>query len=805
MIPKPEPFIIQYQESEFIDFAEERLELGYDYGMVGGHEFKTEIIEVADGREQRNVLRHLPLGRWQLGQRQIAESELDKLAEASYLLKFHEQRKGAKQGFRFKDWADYRGTGQILGIGDGVTTKFQLRKAYMAGNGMTYRPIQKPVLGTVDLIVDGVNVAVDPDHTWVVNHETGIVSNDIPLESGSVLSANFEFDIPVWFETDEISFNLSYYDPEKNTQLYELGNVFVVEQRLPLALPWVIPEQTEITEELNLGIVYQTSEKFQYSTTKLALNSGFTSRESKREDKRILFDYGDRTFDQKELDTLLGYFWNCKGKAGEFPLVDKGNRFIVRFNADKLNIKFEATDQNDALFKISGLKLQLKEQSIFQLPPFSIPLEPLLIDPQDPALSDTSSAGASFYSGSPGSPGTPNSDSYNIASFIGESVSFDITDIPGEVAPNTSYFVAAMFWAQGTLQLLVTTNSTSSSYRYRLIHYTLDLTNGWDFIYQSATSLALRNYTVSASDVNTERIYRTDTGTAIFFRANDQSTFGDVGSYSGSTLGLLKFELTDSGSFTTSFVTNSAIAISDWNIPNSVHGNQAWLSGSGAYQNLGTFDGITYYSTGQTSTPGFPIPGGLVEREYQYNIWTNSVAEPDQSEIIYHGSDELLKYFTPQGTRPSFYVANGDDGSWMIKAFCRLTCETGVYGCATGDQINLFQFFLKESYDSKPVLVDTQKWLSGSTGGTSHYLQSYNSSQFACDKRGNMLVSAGSRLIYYKVGTGVGINIASQLGFSVNSIRNKPAVTPYGFAVIGHSSNLFAGTIDLAIVQNQGV
>ncbi len=260
MIDPPIPYAIESQEPDFIDFAEERLELGYDYGVVGGPEFKTEVVEVLDGREQRNVLRYLPLGRWQLGQRSIAESEIDKLAEVSYLKKFHEDRKGAKQGFRFKDWADYRATNQLIAIGDGVRTQFQLRKAYIAGNAITYRPIQKPVIGKVDLLVDGVNVAVNPDHTWVVDHQTGIVSNDIPLEDGAVLTANFEFDVPVWFESDELPIKLGYYNPETDTQLYELGSVFVVEERLPLTLPWLIDTNADISQDLNLGIVYQTTD-----------------------------------------------------------------------------------------------------------------------------------------------------------------------------------------------------------------------------------------------------------------------------------------------------------------------------------------------------------------------------------------------------------------------------------------------------------------------------------------------------------------------------------------------------------------
>ncbi len=37
------------------DFVEEKLELGYYYGALGGMRFKTTIIKKGDKQEQRNV------------------------------------------------------------------------------------------------------------------------------------------------------------------------------------------------------------------------------------------------------------------------------------------------------------------------------------------------------------------------------------------------------------------------------------------------------------------------------------------------------------------------------------------------------------------------------------------------------------------------------------------------------------------------------------------------------------------------------------------------------------------------------
>ena len=130
---------------DYLNFAEERLELGIDYGAVGGMRFNTTQIETSDGSQQRNANWWLPLGRWQLGERTLLESQKDKLEEVTYLKEFHAARKGSLEGFRFKDWSDYQIIAQIVGIGDGVETEWQLKKTYYAGSASCARPITKPV------------------------------------------------------------------------------------------------------------------------------------------------------------------------------------------------------------------------------------------------------------------------------------------------------------------------------------------------------------------------------------------------------------------------------------------------------------------------------------------------------------------------------------------------------------------------------------------------------------------------------------------------------------------------------------
>jgi uncharacterized protein (TIGR02217 family) len=372
--PSAVPFALVLPEQSFVNFAEERLELGYDYGAVGGQSFSTTIIRTADEREQRNVNQSLPLGRWQLGDRNIAESATDQIAEVSYLTKFHSDRRGSYQGFRYKDWADYKAVGEVIGYGNGIKTDFQLLKSYRAGNAVTYRPIQKPVVGTVDILVNGINVINTPNHGWVVDHKLGTVRNNTPLPVGAILSCNFEFDVPVWFETDEIGWSLEGYDDESGDVIYKLSSVFVVEGRIPLSLPYPVSPSPEISEKLDLGIIYETIEKKQFSTQKLSLKSGYTRRENKQEASRLYFDLGGRNYDRDEIDKILGYFYCARGKAGEFLFTNLGKNYRVRFDTDNLNLKFEAAiagvaianlsrlTADEALFNLSALKIQVEEE-----------------------------------------------------------------------------------------------------------------------------------------------------------------------------------------------------------------------------------------------------------------------------------------------------------------------------------------------------------------------------------------------------------------------------------------------------------
>ena len=93
-------------------FHEVRFPDNIAYGATGGPEFATTVV--ATGSGPREAQRQLVGGARPLGCRERAqEAGADRRAD-----RVLRARRGKAYGFRFKDWTDYKATGQLLGTGD---------------------------------------------------------------------------------------------------------------------------------------------------------------------------------------------------------------------------------------------------------------------------------------------------------------------------------------------------------------------------------------------------------------------------------------------------------------------------------------------------------------------------------------------------------------------------------------------------------------------------------------------------------------------------------------------------------------
>ncbi len=195
-------------------FHEVRFPLRVALGSSGGPVRRTDIVNLSNGREQRNQ-------RWRDSRRSYdAGSGVRSLADLYAVLEFFEARRGQLYGFRFRDPVDMAScapggtvaaTDQIIGTGDGVTAAFQLLKTYQDAGGGWTRRIVKPVQGTVLVSVAGVAVS---GAAYAVDVATGMVSfaaGHVP-GFGALIEAGYEFDVPVRFDIDRIDVNLAHFD-----------------------------------------------------------------------------------------------------------------------------------------------------------------------------------------------------------------------------------------------------------------------------------------------------------------------------------------------------------------------------------------------------------------------------------------------------------------------------------------------------------------------------------------------------------------------------------------------------------------
>jgi uncharacterized protein (TIGR02217 family) len=192
-------------------FHEVRFPTGIGFGSSGGPERRTQIVTLASGREARNATWADSRRRYNAG---YGVRGIDDLHAA---IAFFEARAGRLHGFRFKDWTDYRscapgvasGPGdQVLGTGDGTATGFDLIKTYASGGQSYVRMIAKPVTGSVRVAVAGVELAAG---AFAVDAASGRVSLMQAPAAGAAVTAGFEFDVPVRFDTDFLDIDLTAF------------------------------------------------------------------------------------------------------------------------------------------------------------------------------------------------------------------------------------------------------------------------------------------------------------------------------------------------------------------------------------------------------------------------------------------------------------------------------------------------------------------------------------------------------------------------------------------------------------------
>jgi len=173
-------------------------------GATGGPTFSTNVVTLASGAEQRNLLWANSRGRWNIS------TGIRTRAQMLEVIAFFHIVKGRGYSFRFRDWNDYQATD--VPMVEVTSTVWQLVKRYTIAGFEHVRIITKPVAGTVAIKVNGVPTTPDS-----IDHLTGRVI--FASEPSAAPTASFEFDVPVRFDTDHLPVQSNAWDQQVVSQI----------------------------------------------------------------------------------------------------------------------------------------------------------------------------------------------------------------------------------------------------------------------------------------------------------------------------------------------------------------------------------------------------------------------------------------------------------------------------------------------------------------------------------------------------------------------------------------------------------
>lgn len=186
----------------------------FGYGSGGASVFNTDLYPLSDRREQRNQ-------NWADEQRKFNLAyPINDISKIIALRNFFRLRKGKARGFLIEDPLDNSslpsnsagGTptrnDQLLGVGNGVITDFQLKTNLADGVTTFDHYVYKPNSGTVLVAVGGTLKTLGSDYTL---NTLGMVHFLVAPASGNV-TAGFRYKEPVRFDSDEFSITYDEYN-----------------------------------------------------------------------------------------------------------------------------------------------------------------------------------------------------------------------------------------------------------------------------------------------------------------------------------------------------------------------------------------------------------------------------------------------------------------------------------------------------------------------------------------------------------------------------------------------------------------
>lgn len=196
----------------------------YSHGWEGGPEFKTRIVDMANGRDRRNAEWAQPRHRFTLGFQHLnAESYAS-------IKQMHLVARGMLHTFLHQDGLDPSATDELFGLGDGVEDEFQLSKLSVV-SGVTYQRFVYALFvpGDNGIATDApitVTINGEPTTAFTLDRDRGLIVFDDPPEVDAVLRWSGPYSLWVRFAQDWLPF--SFDEPNGR-----YGTVDLLEDKAP--------------------------------------------------------------------------------------------------------------------------------------------------------------------------------------------------------------------------------------------------------------------------------------------------------------------------------------------------------------------------------------------------------------------------------------------------------------------------------------------------------------------------------------------------------------------------------------------
>jgi uncharacterized protein (TIGR02217 family) len=194
---------------------DERVSLGFK----GGPTFSTDKLVMVNGQERRlqnrDVAIHIYTWNYTNTSRAIEASLRD----------FFLDRRGDFKAWLLKDHADYSAASEPIGVGDASATAFQVIKTYSAGSNPYVRTIRHIKAGTLSVFLNGAPQTITTHYTV---SSSGLITFVSAPGVGAIVTATFEFYVPVRFEGDRYNAIVNYQSQMDIISVEDLTAIEVV-------------------------------------------------------------------------------------------------------------------------------------------------------------------------------------------------------------------------------------------------------------------------------------------------------------------------------------------------------------------------------------------------------------------------------------------------------------------------------------------------------------------------------------------------------------------------------------------------